>query len=143
MSDVRLDRGFVGVEGQLRVEGPDIHVDEPSRRHSENNRPYRRALVHGFQDELVVNYSSDYRGVTINAREGDAIRLNGQTLVGNIDVSQTLLFLLEERQRLLRAVNALERKSRLPLTPAMGLDLDVDVNPGIDLGPIISPNIRI
>lgn len=64
-ADVTLDGGNCIVDGNwLLVHCLDIKLDAPSRRSSAAGE--RRALVHGFNDELVVNYANDYPGgVTI------------------------------------------------------------------------------
>lgn len=61
-ADIKLD------ENLIICEATDIILDAPERRHREGG--YRRALVHGFEDELVLNYNRDYPG--------------GITLVGNV-----------------------------------------------------------
>lgn len=64
--DFKLDGATAIVEGNwLSVKCWDIKLDSPDRRHSEGGE--RRALVHGFNDELVINYGDDYPGgVTIH-----------------------------------------------------------------------------
>jgi len=64
-ADLTLDGGNAIVDGNwLLVRCLDIKLDAPSRRSSTAGE--RRALVHGFSDELVVNYNADYPGgVTI------------------------------------------------------------------------------
>jgi hypothetical protein len=65
IGDVKLDGGNAIVEGNwLVVKCWDIKLDAPDRRGSSAGE--RRALVHGFHDELCVNYAGDYPGgVTI------------------------------------------------------------------------------
>lgn len=69
-ADVTLDGGNCIVDGNwLLVHCLDLKLDAPSRRSSPNGE--RRALVHGFNDELVVNYNNDYPGgVTIRGTVG-------------------------------------------------------------------------
>lgn len=64
-ADVTLDGGNCIIDGNwLLVHCLDLKLDAPSRRSSASGE--RRALVHGFNDELVVNFADDYPGgVTI------------------------------------------------------------------------------
>jgi hypothetical protein len=56
----------VTIISPLLVNSTDFLLDSPERR--KNNTPHRRALVHGFNDELVLNFGGDYPGgVTINS----------------------------------------------------------------------------
>ncbi len=77
-ADVKLDGADAIVEGNwLTAKCLDIKLDAAARRSS--NSGERRALVHGFNDELVVNYNSDYPGgATINGevRIPDKIKQN-------------------------------------------------------------------
>jgi hypothetical protein len=84
-SDLKLeDNGMVRVEGDvLRVEAHDIFLDNASRR-SNQNKPFRRALVHDPGDGLTLNWDHDYPGgVTIKgptAADKDFF-LNGRFVV--------------------------------------------------------------
>jgi hypothetical protein len=83
-SDVKL------VPGQVIAQALDFCLDsqDPSRRH--NTTPFRRALVHDFQDGLTINWGGDYPGgVTIQG----IVTMPGQldvtaktTLKGGLDV---------------------------------------------------------
>jgi hypothetical protein len=58
-------RGVVTFPGRIRqrhfrLESHDLHLDHPERRSSAGGE--RRALVHGFNDELVLNWARDYPG---------------------------------------------------------------------------------
>jgi hypothetical protein len=58
-SDIKLD-GHVVI-----IEATDVILDAPERRTSPDG--LRRALVHGQNDQLVLNYNGDYpAGVSIN-----------------------------------------------------------------------------
>ena len=60
-ADITLDGENCFIEGNwLKVHCLDIHLDAPSRRSSASGA--RRALVHGFSDELVINFADDYPG---------------------------------------------------------------------------------
>lgn len=127
--------GRTEIGGQLLVNSTDIHLNSQRRRDPDNDAPYRRALVHGSDDELIVNFSSDYNGVTINARDNSAIKLNGTTFVDDVNILDVLRFLLAERRRLYGALNALERRAGGAITiadPPEGLTIPSDIEiPGI------------
>jgi hypothetical protein len=58
-------RGTIQLPGKIkqnhvRLEATDLHIDHPDRRSSTGGD--RRALVHGFNDELVINWAKDYPG---------------------------------------------------------------------------------
>lgn len=58
-SDIKLDQHLV------IIEATDLILDAPERR--SNPDGFRRALVHGQNDQLVINYNGDYpAGVSIN-----------------------------------------------------------------------------
>ena len=60
-ADIKLEDGTVIVEGNwLLVKCWDIKLDSPDRRST--SAGHRRALVHGFNDELVINWNGDYPG---------------------------------------------------------------------------------
>ncbi len=51
----------------LKLLGADFKIDHKSRRKSKT--PYRRALVHDFNDGLTINWDKDYPGgVVINGK---------------------------------------------------------------------------
>ncbi len=62
---IKYDTGdwhFAGTyQGALSVTGPDICLDNPDRR-AGHTGGVRRALVHGGNDQLVLNYGNDYTG---------------------------------------------------------------------------------
>jgi len=123
-SGIRM-KGTTYVEGQLKVEGTDIQMNAPSRRDPANTKRYRRALVHGSNDELVINFAKDYNGVKINARPQSGIYLNGPTYVNNVNLTEIIQYLMAERNRLFGAINTLERKARIPVTLSNPPDTDV------------------
>lgn len=47
-------------QNHLRLESHDLHLNHPDRRSTPSGD--RRALVHGFNDELVLNWAKDYPG---------------------------------------------------------------------------------
>jgi hypothetical protein len=83
----------VTIEGfRLTCKQADLVLDFAGRRR--NNTPWRRALVHDFNDGLTLNWANDYPGgVTINGN----VTVPGQLLVpnragaGSIDVASELL----------------------------------------------------
>ena len=85
----------VTIEGfRLTCKQADIVLDFASRRR--NNTPWRRALVHDFNDGLTLNWANDYPGgVTINGN----VSVPGQLQVpnraggGTVDVASELLAL--------------------------------------------------
>jgi hypothetical protein len=59
-SDIVLDGHLV------LVKATDILLDADERRSPDGGSPYRRALVHGEGDQLILNFNRDYpRGITL------------------------------------------------------------------------------
>lgn len=56
--DLRIPEKIV--QDHVRLEATDLHIDHPARRSAAGGE--RRALVHGFNDELVLNWARDYPG---------------------------------------------------------------------------------
>ena len=76
--DIKLDSNNVVIEGdRMDVMAADIQLDSAGRR--KTPRGMRRALVHGFNDELVINFNGDYPGGVTVAGE---LRVNGKLSVG-------------------------------------------------------------
>ena len=77
INDIKLtENNWVEVEGDvLKVSAHDIMLDSPERRISGGE--FRRALVHGFADDLIINHDSDYPG--------------GVTIVGEVRMSRQLV----------------------------------------------------
>lgn len=76
--------GCVTVEGfRLNLHQADVVLDYAPRR--KNATPWRRALVHDFNDGLTINWARDYPGgVTING----PLKINGNVTVdGILDVN--------------------------------------------------------
>jgi|GEM_PF-1976738 len=79
-------RGDVRIPGKVkqnhvRLESTDLHIDHPDRRKQSGG--YRRAVVHGFNDELVLNYAKDYPGGTViqgnfEVQKGGTVTLKNQ-----------------------------------------------------------------
>lgn len=82
-SDIKLNGSQIELEAtHVVTEAHDLHLNFAGRR-KPGGSPYRRALVHGFEDELIVNYSGDYPG---------GITLNGHIQVLGIDGKRRLHF---------------------------------------------------
>ena len=75
-TDIKLDQqggNWLIIEGHvLKITASDLMIDSPGRRHG-GPSPFRRALVHDFQDGLTINFNSDYPG--------------GVTVTGNLVVT--------------------------------------------------------
>ncbi len=60
-SDVKLNGSNITIEANhIETTAHDLKLNHPQRR--KGGGPHRRALVHGFKDELVLNYARDYPG---------------------------------------------------------------------------------
>lgn len=86
----------VTIEGfRLTCHQADVVLDNASRRKS--STPWRRALVHDFDDGLTINWAHDYPGgVTINGpvKLNGAVTVNGTMTVnspfGHLTIEDTL-----------------------------------------------------
>ncbi|SKB05943.1 hypothetical protein [Aeromicrobium choanae] len=67
MTDIRFEGDFIHLEGLVvRATANDLMLDATARR--KTNTPFRRALVHDFDDGLTLNWDSDYPGgVSVNS----------------------------------------------------------------------------
>ncbi len=69
ITDVKLEDGLVRVTGwQLFFEGADLIVDADiygDQRRKCGKSGLRRAIVHGQDDKLILNYDNDYTGGTV------------------------------------------------------------------------------
>lgn len=91
MVDVKLADNHVEIEGALVVNGPDIHLSTDERRDSRNASTYRRALVHDFNDSLVINFNNDFKGVKINGSKSEGIDCRGNVHVdGKLTCSSSI-----------------------------------------------------
>jgi len=97
--------GGTAVNGsKLVMKGPDLEIDCDTRRRSGTTGP-RRALVHGFQDELIINYNRDYPGgITILG----SVSVADQLSIAGVDVALELAALKQRIQQLEARVVALE-----------------------------------
>lgn len=76
--------GEIGLPGKIkqdhvRLEATDLHLNHPARRSTPGGE--RRALVHGFNDELVLNWAKDYPGGTVT--HGDLEVQKGKLRIRN------------------------------------------------------------
>lgn len=112
INGTRTIRGYrndwVDVESRIvQVKGTDIMLDGPGRRTPSRRDPYRRALVHGSGDQLIVNFNGDYKGgVVVN---GD-VNVPGTLTAQGRDVAATLIALLDAVQQLTTQVADLESR---------------------------------
>ncbi len=61
-SDIKLNGTTLTIEGShIHAKAHDLKLDSPQRRQDKGG-PHRRALVHGFNDELAINFRGDYPG---------------------------------------------------------------------------------
>lgn len=67
MTDIRFEGDFIHLEGLVvRATANDLMLDATARR--KTGTPFRRALVHDFDDGLTLNWDSDYPGgVSVNS----------------------------------------------------------------------------
>ena len=61
-ADIKLEGEVVVAEGTVKILGSDLQLDSMERRVGNTSPPHRRALVHGFNDDLVINFNADYTG---------------------------------------------------------------------------------
>lgn len=90
MTDIRFDGDWILLEGAVTKSATsDFMLDTAGRR--KTNTPYRRALVHDFNDGLTLNWDRDYPGgVTINDTKTLKGATNGDWLVVQSRVTQHL-----------------------------------------------------
>lgn len=86
-SDIKLSDDRVIIEGNyLESHTADIILDHPPRRRPDANPQVpRRAIVHGFNDELVVNFHSDYPGGVVIQGE---VKILDQLLLGQPEAAR-------------------------------------------------------
>jgi hypothetical protein len=91
----------------VQIKGSDLMLDYPSRR--ANTTAYRRAVVHGWNDTLTLNYNRDYPGGVLI--EGP-VRMPGGAVISGQDIAATLTSLTSQIASLTSRIAALE--ARLP-----------------------------
>jgi hypothetical protein len=80
-TDVILDDNDVRIEGwQLIVHGADLVIDAYNERRNGHLTGQRRAVVHGWNDTLMLNLAGDYTGGTVI--QGDAVTAEGDVNCG-------------------------------------------------------------
>lgn len=87
----------------VQVQGTDLMLDHPGRR--ANRTAYRRALVHGWNDTLTLNYNRDYPGGVLI--EGP-VRMPAGATIGGQDVAATISSLATQLTALTARIAALE-----------------------------------
>lgn len=108
-TDIKLDQhggNWVVVEGTaLKTTAADLMLDSPARRGAGGPSPFRRALVHDFQDGLTINYGGDYPGgVTVTG----TLTVTGDVKVAGKALSATLAGLQSAIEALQRSSGGLE-----------------------------------
>lgn len=90
MTDIRFDGDWIVLEAAVTKSATsDFMLDTAGRR--KTNSPYRRALVHDFNDGLTLNWDRDYPGgVTINDTKTVKGATNGDWLIVQSRVTQHL-----------------------------------------------------
>ena len=89
----------------VSVKGSDLMLDSRSRR--SNSTAFRRALVHGWNDTLTLNYNRDYPGGVLI--EGP-VRMPGGAVIGGQDVAVALTSLSTQVAALTTRVAELEAR---------------------------------
>lgn len=85
-------------ENHVRLEAHDLHLDHPARRTPRGSTSaHRRALVHGFNDELVLNWAKDYPGGVVahgnlEVQQGGRLRVRSSSgdVVAELNTSGNL-----------------------------------------------------
>jgi hypothetical protein len=107
-TDIKLDQNggnWVVVEGTvLKTTAADLMLDSPARRGG-GPSPFRRALVHDFQDGLTINFGGDYPGgVTVTG----TLTVTGDVKVAGKALNATLAALQSAVEALQRSSGGLE-----------------------------------
>ena len=120
MTDIKLGRNNVVVEGSLMILGPDLKLAGEDRKISSNSEPDRRALTHERGDRLVINKHDDYLGVEISGRGIHGIKLNGNVAINGTKIleiinglQETVGKLIENQDILSERIKELEIKAGL------------------------------
>ena len=124
-SDVILDENVVEVQGNaLKVKAWDIMLDSPDRRKN-NEKPYRRALVHDHGDKLTMNWGNDYPGGVCIQGKLSVPRIEALPGQGPVEATNLLVFSLMGEKYL--------NRERIIACKAQDLILlNRDENPGDD-----------
>src|SRR6266545_5717984 len=83
------------LDGQVKVEATDLCVDAAARR--SNNSPFRRALVHDYEDGLTLNWDNDYPG---GVRIIGDLKIGGKIISQGIDLTEEIVKLQNEVNQL-------------------------------------------
>lgn len=89
MSDLKLTETGVISEGvYFAIHGISLELKDNNRFASgRNTHQVRRALIHGTEDQLVMNCENDYQGVEINGQKSGGVKLNGMVYVNGPDLA--------------------------------------------------------
>jgi hypothetical protein len=80
------------------IAGTDVMLDSPGRR--SNTTPFRRALVHDFNDGLTLNWNRDYpAGITLNGpvNAPDSMTVDGRDVAALLDSLQSQVTALQSQ----------------------------------------------
>ena len=80
------------------IAGTDVMLDSPGRR--TNTTPFRRALVHDFNDGLTLNWNRDYpAGITLNGpvNAPDSMTVDGRDVAALLDSLQSQVTALQSQ----------------------------------------------
>jgi hypothetical protein len=81
-------------DGNLTLKGADLKLDAPDRR--KNQTPFRRALVHDFNDRLTLNWGKDYPGGVkicgeVNIDDGNLTLKGNAAISGSLKTNEALI----------------------------------------------------
>ena len=82
----------------LKMLGADFKIDHKPRR--KNKSSHRRALVHGFNDELMINWAKDYPGGVVingNVKCPNTLEVGGHNVISLIKTMQLKIDALEKK----------------------------------------------
>ena len=122
MSDITLNGDHIEIDANVIASSAhDLKLDNPGRREGGSESPHRRALVHGFGDQLVLNWAEDYGGGTkvdgdltvAGSIKGDAVASTAQSFAVNAQAGLTV------RGWDLR-LDSLERRGNNDVTEVLG-----------------------
>ena len=127
-SDIRLEENGIVMEGDaIFVHGSDLLLDQVARRPGTDPASFRRALVHDFNDDLTINFNTDYPG--------------GVNILGNVkmpgEVSVKEFSAIRATTNVLTVKGALEIQVPDPTVPFTGDPMTSPIHTGrstINLG---------
>jgi hypothetical protein len=91
------------LDGQVKVEATDLCLDSPLRR--SNDSPYRRALVHDYEDGLTLNWENDYPG---GVRIIGDLKVSGKIITQGIDLTEEIMKLQNQVNQLMAVLASVD-----------------------------------